>query len=572
MIKSFRKSKRLLNSLLSLKHSISRVALTQYSQDELHHAIKLPQKVIKALYDYKPQGPGELEFQKGDFFHVVNPGQGDHEENGWFDATNPATRLRGMVPMLYFETFDKPVHHAGAIEQSNPLGAKLLQVSGSATVKLQTLYAMTLFEFKAERPDELDIMPGENLVICAHHEFEWLIAKPITRLGGPGLVPALYVKIVDVLSPDAMAGASTAAAAGTGPSPGDQQNIADVIRHFNIPTVEQWKEQTAKYQALTIPLGYISGAAPPVLQNSHFFETDPLRTSRLLLLLTKTYVVDAAVELYHLEHGRYQYLVVARLLNGKVRSLLRFYQDFYDLQVKLLELFPYEAGKIENLRRIIPLIPGPLINVNDLISKLRREKLDYYLRNLVALPAHILRCDEVLTLFEILENGYDKESDHDESARHSVSSDGGGRPVHRPSNSHQDRLSQYLAKHHLRNSVTPTDSPGPATSASSSEKLTKVKVKFYFEDDIFVLLLPMNLRLRDLKLKLRRRLGLEESEDAVVNLFLKNDYDEFMDSNNIATDVLSPDQRERLFQLEINDDTKFQGVLFDKCKVVILAG
>ena len=41
--------------------------------------------------------------------------------------------------------------------------------------------------------------------------------------------------------------------------------------------------------------------------------------------------------------------------------------------MKLLELFPYEAGRIENSKRIIPSIPGPLINVNDSISKLRRE-------------------------------------------------------------------------------------------------------------------------------------------------------------------------------------------------------
>ena len=103
--------------------------------------------------------------------------------------------------------------------------------------------------------------------------------------------------------------------------------------------------------------------------------------------------------------------------------------------MKLLELFPYEAGRIENSKRIIPSIPGPLINVNDSISKLRREKLDYYLSNLIALPSHISRSEEVLKLFDVLDNGFDRETDAI-NKRFS-------KPISQKSNSHQDRLSQY---------------------------------------------------------------------------------------------------------------------------------
>lgn len=59
-------------------------------------------------------------------------------------------------------------------------------------------------------------------------------------------------------------------------------------------------------------------------------------------------IVEASVDSYQLDHGRYQYSITARLNNGRIRYLYRYYQDFYDLQVKLLELFPYEAGRIEN--------------------------------------------------------------------------------------------------------------------------------------------------------------------------------------------------------------------------------
>lgn len=606
MMKSFR-TKRLSNSLNSSKHSISRVTSNHVNSEELSGVLRSPEKAIKALYDYKPQGPGELRFQKGDFFHVIQDQAGNNEANGWYEATNPATQQRGMVPMSYFEVFNKTKHQnsheAHSIEQGNPLNAKLQHVGTHQRPVTQTLYAATLFDFEAERADELDISAGENLVICAHHDYEWFIAKPITRLGGPGLVPVSYVKIIDMMGGTNGGGAN-------GVAPGVDADAATIINHYKIPTVEQWKDQTAKYEALTIPLGHIShGQQPAVSANSQYFpQGSSGGLDRSSLASTRTHITEAAVDSYHLEHGRYQYLVVARLSNGRTRYLYRYYQDFYDLQVKLLELFPYEAGKIENSRRIIPLIPGPLINVNDSISKLRREKLDYYLRNLVALPSHIARSEEVLGLFEVLENGFDKEVLESQSQTEKRSS----RPVMRQSHYQQDRLSQYsaLQTNVHRASVTPSmdsltqrsgsgsssnllanSGPVSASAASAAEKLAKVKVKFYYEDDIFVLLLPVNLRLQDLKTKLLKRLNLDVADQSQsqnldqdleqnpvhtlepnVYLFLKNDYDEFMDSNNIATDILLPEQREQLFRLVVDDDESFQHILYDKCKVVILSG
>lgn len=576
MIKSFRRSKRLSNSLGSSKHSILRVTSSQ-----LHHVDNVydsPQKVIKALYDYEPQGPGELRFARGDFFHVLQAeGFAGHEANGWYEATNPITHQRGMVPMSYFEVFNRTQHNNkndNVIDQGNPINSKIPS-AGSLGNKLanQALYAIAVFDFKAERSDELDLQVGENLIICAHHDYEWFIAKPITRLGGPGLVPVLYVKIID------MAGS-------TGINNISPDDTVGIINLFQIPTVEEWKALTAKYQALSIPLGQISQSEPSSTANSQFFQKEGSYSNRSSLSSSKTYLLEAGVDSYQLEHGRYQYSVVARLSNGKTRHLYRYYQDFYDLQVKLLEMFPLEAGKIENSRRIIPSIPGPLINVNDSISKLRREKLDLYLRGLIALPPHVSRSEEVLGLFEVLDNGYDREVD-------SAKGDRTSKPVQQRSNYQQDRLLQYsnLQSHIQRNSLTPSlESPiqrsrsssstnvlnGPSinTSISTShhsngEKLLKIKVKFYYEDDIFVLLLPASLRLADLRTKLARRLDIESGELG-VHLFLKSDYDEFMDVNGIATDVLSVDQRDRLFQLVVDDDAKFQQVLVDKSKVVIL--
>lgn len=543
------------------------------------------------MYDYQPQGPGELQFSRGDFFHVLNDENVD--ENGWYEATNPMTNSRGMVPTSYFEVFNRsrPVNSSANQPVHVIDTGKASPSAAPASAASQTLYAVTLYEFRAERDDELDINPGENLIICAHHEYEWFIAKPINRLGGPGLVPSSYVKIIDLINP--------------ANSHSLDHNAVEIIDSLKIPTVEQWKDQTAKYQASTIPLGSISmNNQLNSSSNSQYFNKDGQAfnsSNRSSLSSNKINILETSVDSYQLDHGRYQYLIIAKLSNGKTRHLYRYYQDFYDLQVKLLELFPYEAGKIENSRRIIPSIPGPLINVNDSISKLRREKLDYYLKNLIALPNHISRSEEVLSLFENLDNGFDRE--FVESPKNRTS-----KPISQQSNYQQDRLSQYSNFHNSnnnnRNSTTPTSSDSTlnrSTSSASSNaglqnnsmttttppisnpydqqpqttKLSKVKVKFYYEDDIFVLLLPTNLRLQDLKSKLFKRLDLQNNQESYdysqIQLFLKNDFDDFIEENSLEpSSRFNELQQQKLKEFEIFNDERFHASLFDKCKIIIL--
>lgn len=67
-------------------------------------SIQPPKKVIRALEDHRPLAPNQLSFQKGDFFHVTNEvNQGE----GWYEANNPMTGARGLVPKAKFEEFSK---------------------------------------------------------------------------------------------------------------------------------------------------------------------------------------------------------------------------------------------------------------------------------------------------------------------------------------------------------------------------------------------------------------------------------------------------------------------------------
>lgn len=69
-------------------------------------AILPPQKVIRALFNYRSQAPQELSFSKGDFFYVLR----DADDVGtWYEAHNPVTGARGIVPRNMFEEFNKNI-------------------------------------------------------------------------------------------------------------------------------------------------------------------------------------------------------------------------------------------------------------------------------------------------------------------------------------------------------------------------------------------------------------------------------------------------------------------------------
>lgn len=63
-----------------------------------------PKKVIRATDTYRPRAPQELGFTKGDFFHVVSE---IDPASDWYEAHNPMTGSRGLVPKRLFEEFSK---------------------------------------------------------------------------------------------------------------------------------------------------------------------------------------------------------------------------------------------------------------------------------------------------------------------------------------------------------------------------------------------------------------------------------------------------------------------------------
>lgn len=190
---------------------------------------------------------------------------GREDDTEWYEACNPLQGSRGLVPVNFFQPVGKTVRDSGSSTQSapsaghdsgyaeNPLTAGAAQAGAAQGMDMgpqpmrfskslakgtgAMVYGVVVYDFKAERPDELEAKEGEAIIVIAQSNPEWFVAKPITRLGGPGLIPVSFIEIRDMA---------------TGKAVPDQE---EAVRRANIPKVEEWKKMAADYKNGSIPLG-----------------------------------------------------------------------------------------------------------------------------------------------------------------------------------------------------------------------------------------------------------------------------------------------------------------------------
>ncbi|KAF2152069.1 scaffold protein Scd2 [Myriangium duriaei CBS 260.36] len=406
-------------------------------------AIVPPKRVIKALYDYNAPSdpPHYLSFSQGDFLHVV----AREKDEDWYEACNPLQGTRGLVPVKYFETVGKTTrdsrgseqsapHDSGYAESSKspngiPLGHRMSKSIGKMSGAM--VYGIVAFDFHAERPDELDAKEGEAIIVIAQSNPEWFVAKPITRLGGPGLIPVSFIEIKDMQTGKTV----------TDPS--------EAIAKAGIPRVEEWKKMAADYKNTSIPLGSfappggathspsasVSGISSGMNRmsigaptNGHArspsnFAQSPAGTPQAGGAVSP---VKAGVPRFLYADEKFHFIVECSMANGSHWDLSRIYEDFYELQINLIKAFPEEAGQTGQ-QRILPFMPGPVQFVTDKISEGRRENLDEYLHHLLRLGPHISRSALVCGFFTPRPGDYEVDPSEMDS-NHAQSAIGMGQP------------------------------------------------------------------------------------------------------------------------------------------------
>jgi bud emergence protein 1 len=316
--------------------------------------------------------------------------------------------------------------------------------------KTQVFYAVVLHDFVAERADELDAKRGDAISVVAQSNREWFVAKPIGKLGRPGLIPVTFVEIRD---------------------PATNLPITDVdalMDHGDLPKVEDWKRAMFNYKQNSIALGVIEDSrGGDSVVNSPFMpqkipQKQPAVTVEAPLhrdgskdtgvsqpsttpCLPDGILLSADVISFHYEMDEFWFRIDAifqpfpppgeRTLPSAMQLILfRVYNDFYDFQVSLLDTFPREAGRKPPHPRMLPYMPGPAENVDTAITTTRRVELDDYMHKLCELNSsgaqYILehqvvreflalkpgdvenevppRTEEMVTLFGYDYNGQDK--------------------------------------------------------------------------------------------------------------------------------------------------------------------
>ncbi|BCR87120.1 phosphatidylinositol-3-phosphate-binding protein BEM1 [Aspergillus chevalieri] len=591
-------------------------------------AILPPKKVIKALYDYHPDHSNsqELAFSKGDFFHVIS-----REDDGdWYEACNPLIpSARGLVPVSFFEVVGKTErdssgaggrssslidlhqhHHHKKEPHDSGFSDRLLSPLGSSDSahhsspsksssisfpRLSTMgkgsgamvYGVVQYDFQAERPDELDAKAGEAIIVIALSNPEWFVAKPIGRLGGPGLIPVSFLELRDMQTGQAV----------TDP--------LDAVRRAGVPKVEEWKKMTAEYKNSSITLGHLDSAAassgggggsgsgvPSItagmnkMSMSHtsqngntygYHQRNPSKGTLSSHHVSHPYPqnfhppplmapVAASIPRYCFDNDKYWYIIEAKMEDGRCWELPRYYHDFYDFQIALLTQFEDEAGN-RGKARTLPFMPGPVTHVTDAISNGRRQNLDEYIKKLLSMPPHISRCTLVRQLFaprpgdfEIDPSAFGEDARYSAGSHQSSSAQEASRTASRQSSQVHLSAQPDRASHQRgQGSISQSNGAPPAMNRQPSS-LTQVssssgnasgggamKVKVFFQDDLIAIRVPSDINLQQLKEKLTDRLKIgdgivvqykDEPSGTVVDLNNDGDLDTAIQRNSKLTLVV----------------------------------
>lgn len=439
--------------------------------------------MIKALYDYNAPTDSTmyLSFSAGDFLHVVSR----ENDPDWYEACNPLRNERGLVPVKYFDSVGKTVRDSGDSTQSVPstthdsgyaegttppahaqIAPRMSTSTGpnmpghrptrSFSKAPGGVYGVVSYDFHAERPDELDAKEGEAIIVIAQSNPEWFVAKPITRLGGPGLIPVSFIEIRDMTTGRAV-----------------EDPVAAVAK-AGIPRVEEWKKMAAEYKNTSIPLGTVSTSGsleqgmgrlsvsngqngyPPALprQTSGSYQTQQQQN-----LFAP---VRASVPRYIFADDKFHFVVECKLSNGSHWDLSRIYEDFYELQINLINAFPEEAGQVAGKPRILPYMPGPVKFVTDSISEGRRANLDEYLRDLLSLQQHITCSSLVRNFFAPRDGDYELEQSETELGDHA-------RPAEPQSRHSQASQGSYQSQQAYQQPGQPRQTTNPTHQYNQSQ-------------------------------------------------------------------------------------------------------
>ena len=268
--------------------------------------------------------------------------------------------------------------------------------------------------------------------------------------------------------------------------------------------------------------------------------------------------------------------------DGSHWELSRIYQKFYDFQIALLQQFQRESITPPGGKRLLPFMPGPVTYVTDAISNGRRESLNQYVHELLALPAYISKCELVRELFAPREGDHELDPErvtedyrHSSGSQHSSITNSPSRTASRQSShGHMNGVNGYGAMGPPQQKVTHQRSQGSTNGAQSnqfyrnqqempysgaikpqSSTITQasntssgpnnsttnvnasgaLKIKVNFQDDLIAIRVPSTITFDQLRDKLQDRLKVQDDIIIRYKDDPTNNYVDMMSDHDLNT-------------------------------------
>ncbi|KAJ3212904.1 bud emergence protein 1 [Dinochytrium kinnereticum] len=344
-----------------------------------------PKKVIRAMSDYVARSGNELTFYKGDFFYVVN------ENDRYYEVVNPLEKSRGTVPKNCFEGLEE-------------MQARTLANARAAAGMTHTDIGDHFFPGMDDLPP-VSASPSSNFPpptagVPNRH-------MPTVNRGPPEIIkPNADGFYVPKYPPQQ---SSTPPSASPLPSAAYSPNVRNLPTPSS-PSVPVTRQPTSASPVSPGRGGDLYQGAPspsygkvlsPGQSQPRARSQSPNGNPNLVL-----HAIIHEMELR--EDGRYWYAVEIERGTGERSLLNRTFDDFWALQVALLNHFPAESGRRPGIPRTIPFLPSPAQNGptkdRDLTpagAKERKQMLATYLSEFVRLPPALIESPQARRFFQV---------------------------------------------------------------------------------------------------------------------------------------------------------------------------
>ncbi|RCK60692.1 Bud emergence protein 1 [Candida viswanathii] len=207
---------------------------------------------------------------------------------------------------------------------------------------------VTKYPFTAETDNELSVNKGDILKLLDRLNNGWLLVKFIDRVQSPGLIPATYVDIAvnDPVNPVTLNWLQCVQT--------DDKNIVDELSYLDL----QFNKVESKFVTIN----------------------------------NKPYPIQASISNFLLYNERYWYRLDIEYSDKSKSYICRYYQDFYNLHIKLLDLMDkiQKNSDIDAKSLKLPKLPEPIPTTKsddegELISMLlkRCNDLNVYINKLM---------------------------------------------------------------------------------------------------------------------------------------------------------------------------------------------